>query len=527
MGELHYFKPQWIVPSRERLSVDVAVYGGTAAGVVAAVEAVRRGKTVVVLNPGKHVGGLTTGGLGWTDYGKQAVIGGMARQFYRDMGAACGRAELWHFAPSEGQAVIDRWVREHRIDVRACQYIDKAEVVGGRIVRVLMLGGLEVSARVFVDASYEGDLMARAGVTYHVGREANSVYGETINGVQVRTKHQFVPGEVSAFVKENDPASGLLPGLVPEDLSRRAGEGDSRVQAYNFRICMTDDPSIRIPWERPEGYEAGAYVLAERWFAVEKDAYNELVTEGAPLVPAKYDILDNRTPAGLHKTDTNNHGPVSSDFIGMNHDWPEGSYERREELFQAHVRWQKGLYWTLANSPAIPERYRRAAAHWGLCRDEFVATGGWSPQLYIREARRLVGDYVLTEADCMHVRQCDDAVGMGSYQLDSHNCCRFVTAKGTVMNEGDVQQKPTAPYRISHRAIVPRAGECRNLLVPVCVSTSHIAYGSVRMEPVFMILAQSAGVAACLAIDGGTSVQQVPYARLRGELDKLGQVLEA
>jgi hypothetical protein len=503
---------------------DVVVYGGTAAGVVAAIEVVRRGKSVVVLNPGKHVGGLTTGGLGFTDFGKQHVVGGRARELYRAMGKKCGREELWLFAPSEAQAVLAEWMREHGIEVINRQYLERVERQGDRISAVVMMGGLRAMGKVFVDASYEGDLLARAGVSYTVGREGREVYGEQLAGIQVLAKHQFVPARVSAYVREGDASSGLLPGIESEDLTKQQGRGDKRVQAYNFRICMTDDPALKIDWEKPEKYDPMLYVLAERWFNGEKDVYNEQLTDTLPAAK-KFDILENKTAGGFFKTDTNNQGPVSSDFIGANHEWPEACFERREELFQAHVNYQKGFYWMMANNPAIPERYRAAYRRWGLSRDEFVATGGWSPQLYVREARRLIGEYVVTEADCMGTRKCEDPVGMGSYALDSHNCCRFVNAEGMVMNEGDVQVPPPGPYGVSYRAMVPKAGECANLLVPVCVSTSHIAYGSVRMEPVFMILGQSAAVAACMAIDGGLPVQAVSYAKLRDELLKSGQVL--
>jgi hypothetical protein len=521
MSDPHYFHPEWISRSSDVLTVDLAVYGGTAAGIVCAIEAMRGGLNVVVLNPGKHVGGLTTGGLGWTDYGKQAVIGGQARELYRAMGRNSGRSELWHFAPSEASKVFDDWTAEARLDVRSCQYLDKVELSQGRIVAARFLGGLVVRAKVFVDATYEGDLLAAAGVEFHVGRESNSDYGETLNGIQIGGYHQFVPSEVSATGSDGR----LLPGIEPDDLRPRKGQGDHRIQAYNFRVCMTDDPHLRIPWEKPAGYDPADYLLADRWYAGPKDHWNDHYRDAHPLVPVKFDILDNLTAAGHHKTDTNNHCPVSSDFVGGNWRWPTASHAERETIFQRHVAWQKGLYFHLANSSAIPDRYRAAVAHWGLSRDEFADTGGWSPQLYVREARRLVGDHVLTEHDCMLKVRCDDPVGMGSYNLDSHNCTRFATPEGKVLNEGDVQVPPAGPYGISYRCIVPKRGQCPNLLVPVCCSTSHIAYGSVRMEPVFMILGQSAAIAASLAIRDNLAVQDVAYARLRPMLEERAQVL--
>jgi hypothetical protein len=407
-----------------------------------------------------------------------------------------------------------------------CQYLDKVELTGGQITRITMLGGLEVRAGIFIDATYDGDLMAKAGVSFHVGRESNDVFGETLNGIQVRGGHQFSPATVDPYVVEGDPSSGLLPQVEPIDHTKRQGQGDHRVQAYCFRICMTDDPALRIDWQKPERFDPKQYIIASRWFSGPKDAYNEHFPEGFEA-PQKFDIFPHKTPGGGRKTDTNNHGPVSSDFIGGNWGWATADYAKREEIFQAHVTYQQGFYWFMANDPSIPERYRAAYGAWGLCRDEFTTTGGWSHTLYIREARRMVSDYVLTELDCMHRRKCEDPVGMGSYNLDSHNCTRFVGPEGKVLNDGDVQVAPAGPYGVSYRSIIPHRTECTNLLVPVCVSSSHIAYGSVRMEPVFMVLGQSAATAACLALDRRSAVQAVPYATLRAELEKLNQVVEA
>jgi hypothetical protein len=524
---LHYYDPAWIQQSREVLKVDVCVYGATSGGVVAAVKAARLGKTVALLQPGKHLGGLTSGGLGWTDYGKKHVIGGMSRQFYRDVGRHYGKEEEWQFEPHVAEDVFNRMVAEAKAPVRLCQYLDKVELTGKRIAAVTMLGGMRVEARIFVDASYEGDLMARANVSYTTGREGNAQYGETLNGIQVRHQHQF-SHPVDPFVVAGDPKSGLLPQIVDEDLSKRQGEGDKRIQAYNFRMCMTDDPALKIPWPKPSQFDPRQYVLATRWFNGEKDKYNEQLQPGKD-VPGKFDILPNKTAGGFHKTDTNNHGPISSDFIGANYDWPEADYATREKIFQRHFHYQLGFYWHMANSPEIPERYRRAYARWGLPKDEFKDTGHWPPQLYVREARRMVSDYVLTEADCRLTRKPSDPVGMGSYNMDSHNCSRFVkyeNGQARVLNEGDVQERPAGPYGVSYRSIVPRRGECENLFVPVCLSSSHICYGSVRMEPVFMVLGESSAEAACLAMDANIPVQDVDYAKLRERLLADGQVLE-
>ncbi|MGH9374041.1 MAG: FAD-dependent oxidoreductase [Vicinamibacterales bacterium] len=531
MNDLHYFRPDWVRPSDERLRVDVCIYGGTSAGLIAAVEARRRGKRVVVLHPGKILGGLTTGGLGWTDYGRKNVIGGLSREFYRRLGKHYRKPEEFQFEPHAAGAVFGEMLRENDVPVRMGQYLDRVQTQDGRIEEVLMLGGLRASARVFIDATYEGDLMAQAGVSCTVGREDNDIYNETLNGIQVREFHQF-SHPVDPFVRAGDPSSGLLPGILDEDLSAVQGRGDQRVQAYCFRMCMTDDPALKIDWPKPDGYDPLQYVLADRWFSGEKDDFNDqLRGEGVHAsVPVKFDIFPNKTPGGFHKTDTNNHGPFSSDFIGANHAWPQASYEARERIFQAHVTYQQGFYWHMANADGIPQRYRDAYRRWGLPKDEFTSTGNWPYQLYVREGRRMIGDYVITEHDCRGTRVAEDSVGMGSYGMDSHNCARFVKrdadGRARVLNEGDVQVE-AVPYPIPYRAIVPKRGQCPNLIVPVCLSSSHIAYGSARMEPVFMALGQSAAIAACRAIDDNRAVQEIRYAEIRKALDTAGQVLTA
>ncbi|MEM6457924.1 MAG: FAD-dependent oxidoreductase [Planctomycetota bacterium] len=537
MSDLHYFRPDWIDPSDETLTADVCVYGGTAAGVVAAAKAARLGHHAVLLHPGKFLGGMTTGGLGVTDFGRQHTIGGMARAVYRDIGRLYGVDEEWFFEPSKAQVVIDRLAAEiGGGNVRLCQYLDGvSRDDSNRIEAVHLLGGLTVRARVFVDATYEGDLFGTAGADFTVGREDNAVYGETLNGTQVDIKHQFDPARISPFVVAGDPSSGLLPFVEPGDARRRAGRGDHRVQAYNFRVCMTDDPSLKIDWDRPDGYDPLDHELAVRWLAqAEKAPWNDTLKHprqtvvGADHAPRKFDVLTHRTADGYGKTDTNNHGPVSSDFIGANYAWPTADYATRERCFQDHVRYQRGLYWTMANDPRVPDEYRRAVAAWGLPRDEFAATGHWPHQLYVREGRRLVADHVVTEHDCRATRVAEDSVGLGSYTMDSHNCSRFVCptdAGPVVMNEGDVQVPPTEPYPISYRAVIPKRGQGPNLLVPVCFSASHIAFGSARMEPVFMVLAESVACAADLALRGGVAVQDVDYGKLRPMLEDAGQVL--
>lgn len=507
MNRLSYFRHDLINAQSGRREVDICIYGASSAGVIAAVQAVRLGRSVLVLDPSDQLGGLTAGGLGWTDYGRQQAIGGLSRDFYRRVGAKYGREVEWQFEPHVAAEVFADLVREHRVEVIHRQYIAGIQRSGTRISSVRFLGGLDVHARQFIDATYEGDLMALAGVPFTVGRESNGQYGETLNGVQVHPKHQF-DRPVDPYRIPGKPDSGLLPGIDPDPLAA-TGSGDARVQAYNFRMCLTDDPAIRVPFAKPAGYDPAWYELLAR--VLEAGWGSELF--------AKFDRLCVRS-----KTDTNNHGPVSSDFIGQNHDWATAGYAEREQMFQAHVTWQQGYHWFLANDQRVPASLRDHYAQWGLAGDEFAATGHWPHQLYVREARRLVADYVVTENDCRGAAVAADPVALGSYNMDSHNCRRFVR-DGQVVNEGDVQVPPTAPYGISYRALLPPRGHVANLSVPVCCSCSHIAYGSLRMEPVFMALGQAAATAASQALDTGTSLQDLPYGPLRERLLADGQVL--
>lgn len=495
-------------PSR---AFDVVVYGGTSGGVVAAIKAARLGRTVVLIEPGRHLGGLTASGLGATDIGNKAAIGGLAREFYRRVGRAYGAAEAWKFEPHVAEEVFTTWLTESGAEVVLGERLDLRRGVrkrGPRIREIVMESGRGFRGGVFIDATYEGDLMAGAGVRYHVGREGNAVYGETLNGVQTAqaTHHQFIR-PVDPYNVPGDPASGLLPGIDPAGPGEE-GAGDSRVQAYNYRICTTDVPENRRAWVRPADYDPRQYELLLRNFEA-----------GDERIPWHRVMMPNR------KTDTNNNCAVSTDFIGANYGYPEGDYAVRERIERAHRSYQQGLLWTLANSPRVPAAVREEFQTWGLARDEFVDNDNWPYRLYVREARRMVADYVMTQQDCQGGRVAEDAVGLAAYTMDSHHVQRYVDAEGHVRNEGDVQVGGFPPYPVSYRAIVPKRGECTNLLVPVCLSASHIAYGSIRMEPVFMVLGESAGTAAVLALEGGVDVQAVPYAALAGRLRADGQIL--
>jgi len=534
MSNLHYFQRDWIEASTETIETDVCIYGGTSGGIAAAVTVAKRGLRVVVLQPGKHIGGMTSGGLGWTDFGRKYVIGGLSYRFYEQVGKHYGRGEEWQFEPRVAEAVYGRWVEESGVDVRYCQYLEAVEMDGQRVHAITLLGGLCVRARIFMDCSYEGDLLAQAGVSYHIGREANDVYGESLNGIQIQDKHQF-GYVVDPYVIEGDQNSGLLPQIEDVDLIGHQGEGDQRVQAYCFRVCMTDDPALKIDWQQPTHFDPAQFELATRWFNSEQETNEDQIHSSADPerhlrdgLPLKFDLFPNKTAGGFYKTDTNNHGPISSDFIGRSWAWPAASWEQRETIFQEHVDYQRGFYWHMANDAAIAQRYRDAYGRWGLPADEFTDTEHWPHQLYIRECRRMIGDYVITEHDCYEKSIAEDSVGMGSYTMDSHNCTRFVHIENGqvwVLNDGDVQVPPTDPYPFSYRCIVPRKGQAANLFVPVCFSASHISYGSARMEPVFMVLGESAGIAAKLCIEAGCDVQDLPYGELRPELDAAQQIL--
>jgi hypothetical protein len=501
----HYYQPHRSTPTRETVKVDVCVYGGTAGGVAAAVQSSRLGRSVLLLENGAHLGGMTTGGLSYTDFGNKAAIGGIAREFYRGLGAHYEAPEEWTFEPHVAQEVIDGMVAKAGAPVRYHEFLKSVMRDGRRIRSIRMESGLTVEARIFIDATYEGDLMAKAGVTYHVGRESNSLYNETLNGVQVRNLHQF-EHPVDPYKVEGDPSSGLLPGIDPSPLEPE-GTGDRRVQAYNFRLCLTQDPENRIPFPKPAGYDRRQYTLLERYLAA-----------GWNGVFGKFDPIRGK------KVDKNNHGATSTDFIGMSWDYPEADYRKREKIYQEHLRYQMGWFYFLANDKSVPETVRTRMSSWGLCKDEFQDTGGWPAQLYIREARRMVSDVVMTESHCRGRDVVEDSVGLASYTMDSHNCRRFLK-DGKVMNEGDVQAGGLPPYPVSYRSIVPRRGECDNLIVPICLSASHIAYGSIRMEPVFMVLGQSGAFAADLAIREDRAVQDVAYTELRPLLEQASLVL--
>jgi len=513
---------------------DVIIYGGTAAAVTAAVQVKKMGKSVLIVSPDKHLGGLSSGGLGFTDTGNKEVIGGLSREFYQRLyrhyqqdsawkwqkrdeygnkgqgtPAIDGNARtMWIFEPHAAEQVFEDFIRENNLTVYRNEWLDRSPKGITKKERVIQsfrtLSGQVYEGKMFIDATYEGDLMAAAGVRYHVGREANSVYGETWNGVQpnVFQHGHYFKANVSPYKVVGDLKSGLLPEIAPDGPGEK-GAGDHKIQAYCFRMCMSNHPDNRVPFPKPEGYNPARYELLGRVF-----------DSGWRETFQKFDPIPNR------KTDTNNHGPFSSDYIGKNYDYPDATYERRRQIIRDHQLYQQGLLYFMANDARVPADVRQAVSQWGLAKDEFTDNGNWPHQIYVREARRMLGLFVMKEADALGKTDVPQPIGMGSYALDAHNAQRYVRPDGFVQNEGDIGVHPDKPYSIAYGSILPKESECSNLLVPVCVSSSHIAYGSIRMEPVFMILGQSAATAAVLSIDKKVTPQRLPYETLRNVLLK-------
>ncbi len=527
---------------------DIVIYGGTSAGIAAAIQASRMGKSVVLIEPTNRIGGLTTGGLGQTDIGNKMVVGGISREFYqgikkyyedplnwkwqkrteyRDGGqtqSAEGEDAMWTFEPSAALAVYKTMMAKENITLVVHQRLDRktgVKMKNQKIIEIEMESGEKFRGKMFIDATYEGDLMAAAGVTYTRGRESNKEFGETLNGVQANIigitlrgtvsingyNHNFVGG-VDPYIVKGDPSSGLLPFITPGGKPGIDGRGDKGEQAYCFRMTLTDHPENRIPFNKPENYNELEYELLFRNYEA---GYNRVpwINSGMP----------NR------KTDTNNRDGFSTDFIGQNYDYPEASYAEREKIIERHRQYQQGLMWSLAYHPRIPEHIRNEVSRWGTCKDEYEREDGWQQQLYIREARRMLSDYIMTQRNCEGFDVVADPVGMAAYGMDSHNVQRYVDANGYVQNEGNVEAHGFSPYPVSYKSIIPKKGECNNLLVPICVSSTHIAFGSIRMEPVFMVLGQSAATSASMAIENNVDLHALDYSALKERLLKDKQIL--
>ncbi|WP_225979823.1 FAD-dependent oxidoreductase [Pseudobacter ginsenosidimutans] len=505
---LGWNKQVWQVPEPALKEVDVCVYGGSSAGVMAAYSARKMGKTVVLIEPGKHVGGLTSGGLGYTDIGNKFAISGLSLDFYRRLGKHYGNFENWIFEPSVAEKTFKEYLQTAAVPVlyeyRLKTVQKEKETISSIIIESSSGAQADqlIKAKMFIDCSYEGDLMANAGVSYTVGRESNEEYKETYNGVQLMDGHQF-PDGIDPYKIKGDTSSGLLWGISSNPLIA-TGSGDQQVQAYNYRICLSNDPANRIAIRRPADYDSSRYELLLRFI----DQANP--PDLKPIL--KIDLMPN------NKTDINNKGPFSTDMIGMNHQYPEADYATRERIRWEHESYTKGLLYFIGHDPRVPQKLREQMLQWGYPKDEYEDNDHWSPQLYVREARRMKGAYVMTQANCEGRLSVDDGVAMAAYTMDSHNCQRIIIEKnGTrmVKNEGNVEVGGFGPYPIAYRSVTPKQSECSNLLVPVCLSASHIAYGSIRMEPVFMVLAQSSAIAASLAIDQKIPVQQVDAKKIQ------------
>ncbi len=518
---------------------DVIVYGGTSGAVTTAVQVHRMGLSVIIVSPDRHLGGMSSSGLGFTDTGNKEVIGGLAREFYQliyqhyqkpeswnwqkqsDYGnvgqgnpAIDGeKRTMWIFEPHAAEEAFETMIKDNNIEVLRDEWLDRTNGVSkknGKIISITTLSGKTFKGKVFVDATYEGDLMASSGVGYTVGREDNGLYGETWNGVQAGVFHHghYFKDKIDPYWIPGDSSSGLLPRISSE-MPGPNGSGDNKIQAYCFRLCLTKHPGNRVAITKPEGYDSTQYELLVR---VADSRWNEFF--------AKYDAIPNL------KTDVNNHGPFSYDNIGMNWDYPEATYERRKEIISEHILYQKGLLYFTSTDKRLPSWVRDTMSKWGYSKDEFTDNGNWPYNIYVREARRMTGKYVMTENEVLGRRPVPESIGMGSYTMDSHNVQRYVTDEGYVQNEGDIGVAAPKPYQIAMGSIMPKEDQCNNLLVPVCVSCSHIAFGSIRMEPVFMILGQSAGTIASLAIRNNKGIHDFTYEEISKQLSADGQILE-
>lgn len=536
----------------EVVEADVCVYGGTSGGVVAAVQAARMGKKVILLEPGRHLGGMTSGGLSAVDIGDPRSVGGLAREYFTRLVKRYGKELVWDkpfvskaggpatggaysIEPHAAEAVFDEMVQEAKVAVYREAKLAKAVKDAARITELQTEDGRKIRAKMFVDATYEGDLMAAAGVSYTVMREGNAKYGERYNGINYDEKYKprlghltpgpsgRVPGGQGAwdrdlpldpYVVPGDPSSGLLP-LVNAGEPGNPGDPAPGVQAYCYRLCLTT-AADRLPITPPADYDPKRYEIVARFIAgcqaMGDDVDLRWFSKHDPLPNDKWDF---------------NTATFGGNLPGLNWEWPEANYARRAEIAKLHEDYHRGLLHFLATDDRVPSKVREEMRRFGLPRDEFKDTGGWPHQLYIREARRMVSDLVLTEHHTFGRQTAENPVSLGSYGTDTHEIRRIVK-DGVLTREGKTAggRDGAPPYNIGYAAIVPKAAECENLFVTFALSASHTAFSSIRMEPVFMASSQSAATAACQAIDANVSVQTVDYAKLRERLLADGQILE-
>jgi hypothetical protein len=510
----------WLVAAalaaRAGQQFDVIVYGGTAGGTMAAIAAAREGVRVALLEPGRHVGGMLSGGLGRTDMDRQQnVIGGLSREFFERAGKHYGQPITWLFEPSVAERILKAWLAEAGVQVIFEQRLASISKRSGRIVQLRTASGQEYQAAVYVDSSYEGDLMKAAGVSYAVGRDSRSLYGEALAGRQdfLPDGHQF-----RVAVPALDAAGDLLPYVRPQEMLEATGAGSRKFQSYCFRLCLTRNPANRLPLPRPDGYDAARYVLVRAYLDALGDSVRLRDFLGISLLPND-------------KTDINSGGAVSTNLPGASWEYPEASYGRRQEIWNEHLTWAQGLLYFLANDPAVPERLRAEMNQWGLAKDEFPDTGHWPHQLYVREGRRMLGEYVLTQHDLQENRHKPDSIGMGGYNIDirevqwvAHDVYHFPSVRKEVFMEGYLSM-PVEPYEIPYRSLLPKRSQCENLLVTTCISASSVAYASFRMEPQYMIAGPAAGVAAAQAVRTKLAPARIDVASLQERLRRQHQIL--
>ncbi len=486
---------------------DICVYGGTSAGVIAAYTAAKLNKKVILIEPGSHLGGLSSGGLGFTDIGNESIITGLSENFYRRLGSYYGTFEQWVSEPHVAEEIFNDYINEAGVPVLLNYRLASVKKNNGYIQSITIQNTITsaikktITAAMFIDCSYEGDLMPGAGVSSFIGRESNSVYNETLDGVQLLGQHQFADS-VDPYKIAGNASSGLLWGISKNAL-KPTGSGDTLIQAYNYRICLTTNTANKTDITRPVNYDSTKYRLLVRW----------LTKYPASSISAFFSIKT----IPNSKTDINNNGPFSTDMIGMNYNYPKADSNGRKAIINAHTNYTKGLLYFIGHDSSMPVTLRNQMLRYGYPKDEYTDNGNWTPQIYIRESRRLIGQYVMTQANCLGTTTVSDGIAMAAYTMDSHNTERLVV-NGMVKNEGNVETTCPAPYPVSYRALIPKATECKNLYVPVCLSASHIAYGSIRMEPVFMVLAEACAAAASMAIDSNQSLQNVNVKALQSLL---------
>jgi hypothetical protein len=476
---------------------------------MAAITVAQEGKSVILQEPGKHTGGMVSGGLGATDAGNREAIGGYLREFFRHIrqyyvktyGEKSNQvkdcSDGFHFEPHVAEQILITMLKEAKVEVRYGQRLIKVKKTSIHIDSLTTTKGDSFAANEFIDASYEGDLIASAGVKYTIGRESREKHHESLAGVQKHSPAHQWPLPVSAC----DTNKKRLP-LVQEGLLQPPGSGDKKVQAYNYRLCLTQRRDNQVPVTKAESYNPERYELLARYLAKRPKLTVRQLMDPSPM------------PNG--KTDVNNKGPISTDHIGANWDYPDGDQAIRNDIEKDHRAYVQGFLYFLGHDPQVPKALKEEMITWGLSKDEFADNDNWPHQLYVREGQRMLGGYVMTQADIQEKRTKDDTIGLGSYNADSHHVQRIVDTEGNVLNEGDFQV-PVKPYAIPYRSLLPRPEECENLLVPVCLSASHVAYGSIRMEPVYMILGQACGNAAVLAVTEKTNFHKAPIEKLQAK----------